>query len=153
MIGPTKNPSTTKEKKVSDDFYDRVNYYEARNIFSSNEPVNPNNRLYTDHVTNTHSVWNAIQKTGERYLFDQFSNLEKETSGVSSELAKSIYNNLNKYTASGSATACRLCGYVGHLAYQCRNNIVLKKKEKKKDEKDLVKGIILFFNVVISLYR
>ena len=78
MIGPTKNPSTTKEKKVSDDFYDRVNYYEARNIFSSNEPVNPNNRLYTDHVTNTHSVWNAIQKTEERYLFDQFSNLEKE---------------------------------------------------------------------------
>jgi hypothetical protein len=123
--------NTKDNKKVSDDFYDRINYYEARNIFSSNEPVNPNNRLYTDHVSGTHSVWNTIQHKQERYLFDQFSDIEKETSGISGELARSIYNNINKYTASASSTACRLCGYVGHLAYQCRNNVILNNKKKR----------------------
>lgn len=127
-----KNQTTSRDIKVSDDFYDRVNYYEARNIFNSNEPVNPNNRLYTDHITNTHSVWNTIQSTNGKYLFDQFSNVEKETSGANNETIKNIYNNINKYTTSGSSTACVLCGYVGHLAYQCRNNIVLQNKKKGK---------------------
>ncbi len=61
MIGPS--ISSNKEKKVKDDFYDRVNYYESRNIFSSNEQFNPSNRLYTDPAANTHSVWNTIEKT------------------------------------------------------------------------------------------
>ena len=58
MIGP----KYKNDKKVSDDFYDRISYYEARNIFSSNEPVNPNNRLYTNYANNTHSVWESIKQ-------------------------------------------------------------------------------------------
>lgn len=139
MIGPVKNSNAPKDKaktdkKVSDDYYDRVNYYEARNIFSSNEPFNPNNRLYTDHVSNTHSVWNTIQQPHERHLFDQFSNIGKELSGINNDITKSNMSDFSRYIVSGSSTACKICGYVGHLAYQCRNKIVLKNKKKIEDE-------------------
>ena len=40
----------------------KISYYEVRNIFSSNEPVNPNNRLYTNYANNTHSVWESIKQ-------------------------------------------------------------------------------------------
>ncbi len=47
-----------KEKKpVQDDYYDRRNYYHERNIFNSNEPIDPQNRIYTNQASNMHSVW------------------------------------------------------------------------------------------------
>ena len=105
MIGPKKN-----DKKVSDDFYDRINYYEARNIFSSNEPVNPNNRLYTNYANNTHSVWESI----------------KQPNVISSNNNENENEKINDL----GDLICPICGFAGHLPYQCRNKMTLKKKKK-----------------------
>ena len=80
--------------------------------------------MYTDQLTNTHSVWNKIQNND--IILDQAKNTESRKPNIDEELAKNIYNNINKYSSTSTSTACRLCGYVGHLAYQCRNNVVLK---------------------------
>ena len=108
MIGPKKN-----DKKVSDDFYDRINYYEARNIFSSNEPVNPNNRLYTNYANNTHSVWESIKKP------NVISSNNENNENIENE-KMNVFGNL----------ICPICGFAGHLPYQCRNKMTLKKKKK-----------------------
>jgi len=56
--GPSNKVAEKKDKKpVKDDYYDRRNYYYDRNIFSSNEPFDPQNRIYTNQASNMHSVW------------------------------------------------------------------------------------------------
>ena len=50
-------PDKKDKKKVNDDYYNRRNYYYDRNIFSSNEPFDPQNRIYTIQASNMHSVW------------------------------------------------------------------------------------------------
>ena len=111
MIGP----KYKNDKKVSDDFYDRISYYEARNIFSSNEPVNPNNRLYTNYVNNTHSGWESIKQPN--YLSSNSNNNINDD------------NDIEKINGIGSVV-CPICNYTGHLPYQCRNKFILKKKKK-----------------------
>lgn len=115
----------------SDSFYDRIHYYETRNIFSSNEPVDPENRLYTTNIVNTNSVWNRISNKNDISLSN--TNEKESTKVVDDETAKNLINNVKKYSMTNSSTACRLCGYVGHLAYQCRNNFKIKN------------GILLFY--------
>jgi len=52
-----KGEKKDKRPQVKDDYYDRRNYYYERNIFSSNEPFDPQNRIYTNQASNMHSVW------------------------------------------------------------------------------------------------
>jgi len=52
-----KGEKKDKKPQVKDDYYDRRNYYYERNIFSSNEPFDPQNRIYTNQASNMHSVW------------------------------------------------------------------------------------------------
>jgi hypothetical protein len=96
-------------KAVSDDFYDRINYYESRNIFSSNEPFNPSNRLYTDQAALTHPVWSTIGKNNNIYE----ENNEKDLAIKNKELTQSLISSINKFNTATSATpiGCKKCGY------------------------------------------
>jgi hypothetical protein len=117
------NPANTdfkmkkdKDKKaVRDDFYDRINYYESRNIFSSNEPFNPSNRLYTDHASLSHPVWNAIKQTNENFreIKNEMSLDKKQDSSFDKELTQNLLSSINKLntTSTSSSIGCKKCGY------------------------------------------
>jgi hypothetical protein len=112
-----------KEKRaVRDDFYDRINYYESRNIFSSNEPFNPSNRLYTDHASLSHPVWNAIKQTNENFreIKNEMSLDKKQDSSFDKELTQNLLSSINKLntTSTSSSIGCKKCGY--------GNNFILK---------------------------
>ena len=106
-------------KAVKDDFYDRINYYESRNIFSSNEPFNPGNRLYTDHAAISHPVWNTMGKNPNPALETIIASgalakpSEVETPIVDKELTQSLMTSINKLNTSSTNTsiACKKCGY------------------------------------------
>jgi len=105
-----------KEKKaVRDDFYDRINYYESRNIFSSNEPFNPSNRLYTDHASLSHPVWNAIKQTNDNFreIKNEMSLDKKQDSSFDKELTQNLLSSINKLntTSTSSSIGCKKCGY------------------------------------------
>ena len=105
-----------KDKKtVKDDFYDRINYYESRNIFSSNEPFNPSNRLYTDQAALSHPVWSAIgqSKTGFQNIIEEDVTKEKELGSINKELTQSLLSRINKFntTSSTASIGCKKCGY------------------------------------------
>lgn len=51
------NKKKDTKKPITDTYYNKVSYRESRNIFSSNEPVDPENRLYTDTATHMHQFW------------------------------------------------------------------------------------------------
>jgi hypothetical protein len=93
-----------KDKKVRDDFYDRVNYYETRNIFSSNEVYNPGNRLYTDQAVMSHPVWSTIGKTNNEPVTNDKPKIGMESCEV-------LISNLNKLSSTSSSIACKKCGY------------------------------------------
>jgi rubrerythrin len=63
-IGALKRKEKEKEV-IRDDFYDRVNYYESRNIFSTSDVIEYKNRLYTNSANNLHKVWDYIKKPEE----------------------------------------------------------------------------------------
>ncbi len=106
--GMDKKKKDKERKAVSDDFYDRINYYESRNIFSSNEPFNPSNRLYTDQAALTHPVWSTI---GKNKVIDD--NVEKDLVVKNKELTQSLISSINKFNTATSATpiGCKKCGY------------------------------------------
>ena len=98
-----------KEKKVvRDDYYDRVNYYESRNIFSSNEPFNPSNRLYTDQAAFTHALWDKIQDTSKPLTITN-----DEGTKLQSKIANNLISSITKLNASSNYTpiGCKKCGY------------------------------------------
>jgi len=106
-----------EKKNVKDDFYDRINYYESRNIFSTNEAFDPGNRLYTDHASLTHGVWDKINKPSNRYN-DEENQDRKPKQNVESALAKSEFtqNLLSSITKLSGITnnapiGCSRCGY------------------------------------------
>ncbi len=108
-------------KTVKDDFYDRINYYESRNIFSSNEPFNPSNRLYTDQAALSHPVWSAIGQSKSNFsniLAEENINKEKEYNGIDKELTQSLLSKINKLNTTSSSTpiGCKKCGY-GTILY------------------------------------
>ena len=103
------------KKNVRDEFYDRINYYESRNIFSTNEAFDPGNRLYTDQASLTHGVWEKINKTSNRYEEDGFvkpknnkdNNLEK------SEFTQNLLTSITKLNSisNNAPIGCSKCGY------------------------------------------
>jgi hypothetical protein len=115
-----KKKKDRERKAVKDDFYDRINYYESRNIFSSNEPFNPSNRLYTDQAALSHPVWSTIGKNRVVEDIDDF-NKKRDNSMVDKELTQSLISSINKLNTTSSATpiGCKKCGY-GKF-YKCFN--------------------------------
>jgi hypothetical protein len=97
---------------VRDDYYDRVNYYEARNIFSSNELVNPGNRLFTNQATLSHPVWDRIKSSqpGQAPVIEPKIT---ESSTAKKELVTNLVTSLGKlYSSSDYAPiGCKKCGY------------------------------------------
>ena len=105
--GVDKKKRDKDRKAVSDDFYDRINYYEARNIFSSNEHFNPGNRLYTDQAALTHPVWSTIGKNNVN------DDAERDLEVKNKELTQSLITSINKFNTATSAApiGCKKCGY------------------------------------------
>jgi hypothetical protein len=104
-------PKGLKDKKtVKDDFYDRVNYNDSRNIFNSNEPFNPSNRLYTEQALLSHPMWSAIQKTGVKQVDTEDA---KEQANKTNVLYDTIISSINKLNQNSSYTrvGCKKCGY------------------------------------------
>jgi hypothetical protein len=130
-----------KDKKiVHDDFYDKINYRESRNIFSSNEVFNPENRLYTENAAFTHALWEKIKRPGGDEDIPAVkatsSSRPKKYENKSEGLTDTILNSINKLNTSTSyqPVGCKKCGHgkdlldnllVGHYAYQCFNSIKL----------------------------
>jgi hypothetical protein len=155
MNNNMKAPSVSDDKKkkdkdrkaVKDDFYDRRNYYEERNIFSSNEAFNPGNRLYTNQASSSHGVWDSMKSKPHVVDFEMHADMERNANLASGELAQTLVSNIAKKTSfSGTgAMGCRKCGIgkilflnknlfkflVGHLPYQCMNNVKLKSLPEK----------------------
>ncbi len=118
--------------KVKDDFYDRINYYESRNIFSTNEPFDPGNRVYTDHAASSHKVWEKINKPNNLFYEDEDplpkGNLRSDKSIVKNQFTDNLLSSISKLNTiqNNAPVGCSKCGYVGHLSYMCRNNFKLK---------------------------
>lgn len=133
------------KKNMKDDFYDRVNYYESRNIFSSHEPFNENLRIYTQLDPKNSEMWrkiNNFDSTNEDQEYSTLTQVKKSSVVDAKSLNKkemtqkfldsASFNSENKF-------GCKKCGYgkvlilikslVGHYAYQCYNI----KSEKKED--------------------
>ena len=115
---PSANQNIDKKKKdkekkaVKDDFYDRINYYESRNILSSNEPFNPSNRLYTDQAALSHPVWSST--IGKHRVYGEGEQkVEGENPKVNKELTQSLLSSINKFntTSSAAQVGCKKCGY------------------------------------------
>lgn len=105
MIG---NKNKEKEKKiVRDDFYDKQNYREIRNIFSSNETFDPKNIISTDPAGNTHAIWDKINDTSMPILPRGDENVQRSvmTNNIISSITK--LNSSSNYTPVG----CSKCGY------------------------------------------
>jgi hypothetical protein len=101
-----------KEKKVvSDDFYDKINYRESRNIFSSNEAFNPENRLYTENAGFTHAVWDKIRNPDKDET--GIDNKAKQRFEHKSEFTDSLVNSITKLNTSTSyqPIGCKKCGH------------------------------------------
>ena len=118
------------KKKVSDTFYDHVDYYDSRNMFINLEDeIKPENRLYTNlNIKKDNFIWDnkkedKKEEINRKLILENFKNFKKE-------------NNKN--------LACKLCGFNGHLAYQCRNNINIKlnKNINKEKEKTFLENFI-----------
>ena len=56
-VSSSNNKKKDTKKPITDTYYNKVSYRESRNIFSSNEMVDPDNRLYTDTATRMHQFW------------------------------------------------------------------------------------------------
>jgi hypothetical protein len=134
MGGDKNKKDKEKEKKiVRDDFYDKINYRESRNIFSSNEVFNPENRLYTENASFTHALWDKIKNTNKEDDGIRESLVEQEKP-KKNEFSETILNSLSKLNSSTSfqPIGCKKCGHVGHYAFQCYNSIKLNTDDSKK---------------------
>jgi len=110
-----------EKKNVKDDFYDRINYYESRNIFSTNEAFDPGNRLYTDQASLTHGVWDKINKTSNKYQIEEIQ-AERPKQSMDNALAKSEFtqNLLSSITklsgiSNNAPIGCSKCGYGNYI--------------------------------------
>ena len=110
------------KNKVSDNFYDHIDYYDSRNMFINlDDEIKPENRLYTNlNIKKDNFIWDNKKEDKEeeinrKLILENFKNFKKE-------------NNKN--------LACKLCGFNGHLAYQCRNNINIKQNKNINKEKE-----------------
>lgn len=118
------------KNKVSDNFYDHIDYYDSRNMFINlDEEIKPENRLYTNlNIKKDNFIWDQKkedkdEEINRKLILENLKNFKKE-------------NNKN--------LACKLCGFNGHLAYQCRNNINIKlnKNINKEKEKTFLENFI-----------
>ena len=108
----------TDTKKVKDDFYDRINYYESRNIFSTNEPFDPGNRVYTDHAGSSHKVWEKINKPNNKIYYDEDvpmpnENLNKSDPNNKSQFTDNLLSSISKLNTiqNNAPVGCAKCGY------------------------------------------
>ncbi len=118
------------KNKVSDNFYDHIDYYDSRNMFINlDDEIKPENRLYTNlNIKKDNFIWDQKkedkdEEINRKLILENLKNFKKE-------------NNKN--------LACKLCGFNGHLAYQCRNNINIKlnKNINKEKEKTFLENFI-----------
>ncbi len=106
-----------EKKNVKDDFYDRINYYESRNIFSTNEAFDPGNRLYTDQASLTHGVWDKINKTSNRYHEEEIKVIKPKQSVDSalanSEFTQNLLSSITKLSgiSNNAPIGCSKCGF------------------------------------------
>jgi hypothetical protein len=112
------NDKKKSDKKVKDDFYDRINYYESRNIFSTNEPFDPGNRVYTDHAANSHKVWEKINRPSNlNYTEDPIqvdnSNQMKSEINNKSQFMDNLLSSISKLNTiqNNAPVGCVKCGY------------------------------------------
>ena len=110
------------KNKVSDNFYDHIDYYDSRNMFINlDDEIKPENRLYTNlNIKKDNFIWDQKkedkdEEINRKLILENLKNFKKE-------------NNKN--------LACKLCGFNGHLAYQCRNNINIKQNKNINKEKE-----------------
>lgn len=94
------------ERKIGkDDFYDKVNYYESRNIFSSNEPYNKGMRLYTENSFTSH-MWDKINTVG-KYFPD-----EGDVNIIKNDFTKKVLESItNAQSMKSTKLGCKKCGY------------------------------------------
>eukprot|EP01066_Platyproteum_vivax_P001728 Platyproteum_vivax@DN12187_c0_g1_i1.p1 len=97
-----------------------------------------NNRLSTTASLGTHSIWQ------ESVGYDPYAgNAEGKTAKDDGEInakAKGLFALARLTGSSTSYTpgACKLCGQVGHLKYQCRNMIKLDSAPSTREESTLI---------------
>ncbi len=99
----TKKTQKEKNKNITDLFYDRINYNEMRNVFSSNEPFDPANRIYTNQASSTHSVWNSINQ-------NKSSDAKRGENNFDFILDKELKQGLDKIVTNPTI-GCKKCGY------------------------------------------
>ena len=104
-----------EKKNVKDDFYDRINYYESRNIFSTNEAFDPGNRLYTDQASLTHGVWDKINKSRyhEEEIQDKKPKQNVDSTIANSEFTQNLLSSITKLSgiSNNAPIGCSKCGF------------------------------------------
>jgi hypothetical protein len=105
-----------EKKNVKDDFYDRINYYESRNIFSTNEAFDPGNRLYTDQASLTHGVWDKINKSSryhEEVIQDEKPKQHMDSALAKSQFTQNLLSSITKLSgiSNNAPIGCSKCGY------------------------------------------
>lgn len=114
-------------KPGSDTFYDHVDYYDSRNMFNNlDEEVRPENRLYTNLNIKRNYIWDNKKEDNE----------EEINRNIILDNIKHFKNENNK------SLACKLCGFTGHLAYQCRNNVNLKQNNISNENNEKYKNFL-----------
>lgn len=79
-------------KYVKDDFYNKENYYETRNIFASNENKPNNQKIITNFEVNKNEMWRKINNI-----------IEEDNNEV-------IKTNLESIDKSHFNLGCKKCG-------------------------------------------
>lgn len=108
-----------KEKPViRDDFYDRVDYYQSRNIFSSNDITPLSNRLNLSQAGTSHRIWQDVVHgpnpvASKDSLNDPLVNINQNNQLLQSNFTKNIIKEITKYNnqTNTERIGCKKCGY------------------------------------------
>ena len=109
--------------KDKDNYYNKIDYYESRHLFISNEPINDGLKVYNEDLL-------------KNEMWEKINNINKEEQGFSLQENLPIKSDKILDLTSKEKIGCKKCGYsnvlnlVGHLTYQCYNT---KKEVSAKD--------------------
>eukprot|EP00927_Polykrikos_kofoidii_P067126 TRINITY_DN6263_c3_g1_i1.p1 TRINITY_DN6263_c3_g1~~TRINITY_DN6263_c3_g1_i1.p1 ORF type:complete len:212 (+),score=61.75 TRINITY_DN6263_c3_g1_i1:160-795(+) len=98
----------------------------------------PNNRLSVSDSLKTHDVWQQAVGYDPYAGKDEGAQAAIPEVGEINSSARGLFR-LAQLTGNSSTLApgaCKKCGQVGHLFFQCRNNLTQKKPDHVSDEED-----------------
>lgn len=114
MKRPENKKQATQKNVIRDDFYDRINYYESRNIFSSKNDVVPlNNRLNLDQAALKHKVWGVIDGNYEAIEKQKKISKQESKNESKSQFTQKLLDEITKHNkqTNSERIGCKKCGF------------------------------------------